>query len=253
MMYFRAVMRELAKLYDIDVTLPFNQLTKSFLKTVLYGSEDIIWGRQYEGVTGYLERLFRDTDSEWLKEEIARFMSEAPCPSCHGDRLKKEALMVLVGARNITELSRLSIMEARSFFGKLVLGSEERVIAAPIIKEIIRRLEFCSNVGLGYLTLDRRSSTLSGGEAERIRLATQVGSGLVGVVYVLDEPSIGLHQKDNERLLSSLHALRDLGNTLIVVEHDEDTIRKADWSWIWDLAPGSMAERSCLRVRLSSF
>jgi excinuclease ABC subunit A len=237
MMYFRAVMRELARLYDIDVHLPYNKLPKDFRKRVLFGSEDTVWGRQYEGVTGYLERLFRDTDSDWLKEEIARYMSEAPCPSCNGDRLKKEALMVLVSGKNITELSRFSIKEAKAFFDKPDLTAEQKVIAAPIIKEVIRRLDFCIDVGLEYLTLDRRSSTLSGGEAERIRLATQVGSGLVGVVYVLDEPSIGLHQKDNERLLSSLHALRDLGNTLIVVEHDEDTIRKSDW--VVDLGPGA--------------
>jgi excinuclease ABC subunit A len=237
MMYYRAVMRELARLYDIDVTMPYKQLPKDFRKRILFGSEDIVWGRQYEGVTGYLERLFRDTDSEWLKEEIARYMSEAPCPSCNGDRLKKEALMVLVSGKNITELTRLSIKEAKAFFEKPDLNAEQKIIAAPIIKEIISRLDFCIDVGLEYLTLERRSSTLSGGEAERIRLATQVGSGLVGVVYVLDEPSIGLHPKDNARLLSSLHALRDLGNTLIVVEHDEDTIRKSDW--VVDLGPGA--------------
>ncbi|NTV28868.1 MAG: excinuclease ABC subunit UvrA, partial [Candidatus Omnitrophica bacterium] len=237
MMYYRAVMRELARLYRIDVTMPFEKLPKEFKRRVLYGGEDIIWGRPFEGVCGYLERLFRETDSEWLKEEIAGFMSEAPCPACRGDRLKKETLMVLVGGKNIAEVSRFSISEARNFFATLELDNSQRTIAEPILKEVNRRLDFCVNVGLEYLTLDRRSSTLSGGEAERIRLATQVGSGLVGVIYVLDEPSIGLHQKDNERLLSSLHALRDLGNTLIVVEHDEDTIRKSDW--IVDLGPGA--------------
>ncbi len=237
MMYYRAVMRELARLYGVDAAMPFNKLPKDFKRRVLYGGEDIIWGREYEGVCGYLERIFRETDSDWLKEEISKFMSEAPCPGCSGDRLKKETLMVLVGGRNIAEVSRLSISEAKHFLNATSLDNDLRIIAAPILKEVNRRLDFCINVGLEYLTLDRRSSTLSGGEAERIRLATQVGSGLVGVIYVLDEPSIGLHQKDNERLLSSLHALRDLGNTLIVVEHDEDTIRKSDW--IVDLGPGA--------------
>jgi excinuclease ABC subunit A len=237
MMYYRAVMRELAGLYDIDVTLPFNKLPKDFKRRVLYGGEDVIWGKKFEGVTGYLERLFRETDSDWLKEEISKYMSEAPCPACGGRRLKKETLMVLVGGKNIAEVVEFSIQDAKQFFGSLGLEGDMRAIAEPILKEINRRLDFCINVGLEYLTLDRKSSTLSGGEAERIRLATQVGSGLVGVVYVLDEPSIGLHQKDNERLLSSLHALRDLGNTLIVVEHDEDTIRNADW--VIDLGPGA--------------
>lgn len=237
MMYYRAVMRELARLYGVDAAMPFNKLPKDFKRRVLYGGEDIIWGREYEGVCGYLERIFRETDSDWLKEEISKFMSEAPCPGCSGDRLKKETLMVLVGGKNIAEVSRLSISEAKHFLNATSLDNDLRIIAAPILKEVNRRLDFCINVGLEYLTLDRRSSTLSGGEAERIRLATQVGSGLVGVIYVLDEPSIGLHQKDNERLLSSLHALRDLGNTLIVVEHDEDTIRKSDW--IVDLGPGA--------------
>ncbi|NLE65744.1 MAG: excinuclease ABC subunit UvrA, partial [Elusimicrobia bacterium] len=237
MMYFRAVMRELARLYKVDPQTPYSKLTKAFRERVLYGSYDIIWGKEYEGLTGYLERLFRETDSDWLKEEISRFMSEAPCPSCRGDRLKHEVLMVLVGGKNIAEVTRLSVKEAQVFFSSLELSEEERLIATPVLKEIQRRLDFCINVGLDYLTLDRKSSTLSGGEAERIRLATQVGSGLVGVVYVLDEPSIGLHQKDNDRLLASLHALRDLGNTLIVVEHDEETIRRADW--VVDLGPGA--------------
>ena len=237
MMYYRAVLRELAQLYDIDAAMPFDKLPRDFRKRVLFGSDDIIWGKKFEGVTGYLQRLFRETDSDWLKEEIAKFMSEAPCPACGGLRLRPEALMVLVGGKNIAETVRLSIQDAREFFLGLQLEGGERAIAAPILKEVIRRLDFCINVGLDYLTLDRKSSTLSGGEAERIRLATQVGSGLVGVVYVLDEPSIGLHQKDNARLLASLRALRDLGNTLIVVEHDEDTIRSADW--LVDLGPGA--------------
>ncbi len=237
MMYFRAAMRELGRLYKIDPSTPFRKLPKDFKERVINGSDDEIWGKRFEGVTGYLERIFRQTDSDWLKEEITDFMSEAPCPSCGGKRLKKETLMVLVGERTIADMTAFSIKEAKEFFSRLHLPSDKGMIAAPILKEVNRRLDFCIDVGLEYLTLDRRSSTLSGGEAERIRLATQVGSGLVGVVYVLDEPSIGLHQRDNERLLSSLHALRDLGNTLIVVEHDEDTIRKADW--VVDLGPGA--------------
>ncbi|MEI8012562.1 MAG: excinuclease ABC subunit UvrA, partial [Candidatus Omnitrophota bacterium] len=237
MMYYRAVLREMAKLYDIDPLIPYNKLPKEFKQRVLFGGEDIIWGKKFEGVSGYLQRLFRETQSDWLKEEISKFMSEAPCPVCDGQRLRKEALMVLIDGRNIAEIVRMSIQEARGFFLGLQLEGGQKMIAAPILKEIIRRLDFCINVGLDYLTLDRKSSTLSGGEAERIRLATQVGSGLVGVVYVMDEPSIGLHQKDNERLLSSLRDLRDLGNTLVVVEHDEDTIRSADW--LVDLGPGA--------------
>ncbi|MBF0593723.1 MAG: excinuclease ABC subunit UvrA [Candidatus Omnitrophica bacterium] len=237
MMYFRAAMRELGRLYDIDPQVPFSTLPKDFRTRVIEGSEDVIWGKAFEGVKGYLERIFRQTDSDWLKEEITDFMSEAPCPSCKGERLKKGALMVLVGGKNIAQIVALSIKDAKEYFKQLSFEPDKLAIAGPVIKEVNRRLDFCIDVGLEYLTLARRSATLSGGEAERIRLATQVGSGLVGVVYVLDEPSIGLHQRDNERLLASLHALRDLGNTLIVVEHDEDTIRKADW--VVDLGPGA--------------
>jgi excinuclease ABC subunit A len=237
MMYFRAAMREMGRLYGVEPSLPFKKLSKDFKDRIIYGSEDIVWGKKFEGVTGYLERIFRQTESDWLKEEISEFMSEAPCPACSGLRLRKESLMVLVGGKNIAEVSALSIKQAKDYLKGLVFEPDRLLIAAPILKEVNRRLDFCIDVGLEYLTLDRRSSTLSGGEAERIRLATQVGSGLVGVVYVLDEPSIGLHQRDNERLLSSLHSLRDLGNTLIVVEHDEDTIRKADW--VVDLGPGA--------------
>ncbi len=237
MMYYRAVLREIANAYDVDPRLPFSQLDKKFKNIIFYGSEDEVWGRQFEGVVGYLERLFKETDSDWLKEEISSFMSVSSCPACEGKRLKKESLSVKVGNSNITDVTCLSIKEAKVFFDGLKLSKDRQIISAEILKEINRRLDFCINVGLEYLSLDRRSSTLSGGEAERIRLATQVGSGLVGVIYVLDEPSIGLHQKDNDRLLATLHALRDLGNTLIVVEHDEDTIRRADY--VIDLGPGA--------------
>jgi excinuclease ABC subunit A len=237
MMYYRAVLREIAHMYRVDPRLPFNALDKKFKRIVFYGSDDEIWGRTFEGVVKYLERLFRETDSEWLKEEIASFMSESPCPECHGLRLKKGSLAVKVADKNIAQLTALSITEAKEFFSHLELSKDKKTISEEILKEINRRLDFCINVGLEYLSLDRRSATLSGGEAERIRLATQVGSGLVGVIYVLDEPSIGLHQKDNDRLLATLHALRDLGNTLIVVEHDEETIRRADY--VIDLGPGA--------------
>ncbi len=237
MMYYRAVLKEIANIHDIDVKLPYKELGKKERQMILNGSQDVVWGRQFEGVVKYLERLFRETDSDWLKEEINGFMSESSCPSCQGLRLKKESLAVRIGDKNIAQVSLFSIKEAKQFFARLNLTKEQKTISEEIFKEILRRLDFCINVGLEYLTLDRRSSTLSGGEAERIRLATQVGSGLVGVIYVLDEPSIGLHQKDNERLLSTLHALRDMGNTLIVVEHDEETIRKADY--VIDLGPGA--------------
>ncbi|MBI4309054.1 MAG: excinuclease ABC subunit UvrA [Candidatus Omnitrophica bacterium] len=237
MMYYRAVLREMANIYKVDPRLPFNKLDKKFKRLVLHGSGDEIWGRTFEGVVKYLERLFNETDSDWLKEEIAGYMSESSCPGCGGKRLKKESLAVTVADRNIADVTCLAIKDAKKFFNQLSLAKAQKTISEEILKEINRRLDFCVNVGLDYLTLDRRSATLSGGEAERIRLATQVGSGLVGVIYVLDEPSIGLHQKDNDRLLSTLHALRDLGNTLIVVEHDEDTIRRADY--VIDLGPGA--------------
>lgn len=237
LMYYRAVMRELADLLDIDAYRPFNTLSKKLTQTILYGCGDMIWGKPYEGAIPYLERMFQETDSDWLKDEISRYMSISPCPSCKGSRLKKESLSVKIANYNIAQVTSFSIKEAKQFFANLKLSKDKKTISEPILKEIIRRLDFCINVGLEYLTLDRRSSTLSGGEAERIRLATQVGSGLVGVIYILDEPSIGLHQKDNERLLTTLHALRDLGNTLIVVEHDEETIRRADY--VIDIGPGA--------------
>ncbi len=238
LMYYRAVLRELAVLYDIDPQMPFNELSKDMKKIIFYGSaKDIIWKKPFEGVLKYLERMFEQSDSLWLKDEISQYMSVLPCPTCQGTRLTKEALSVKVANLNIAQVTQFSIKEAKKFFDNLKLSKDKQTISEQILKEILRRLNFCINVGLEYLTLDRKSSTLSGGEAERIRLATQVGSGLVGVIYILDEPSIGLHQKDNERLLATLHALRDLGNTLIVVEHDEETIRKADY--IIDIGPGA--------------
>ncbi|MBP9854265.1 MAG: excinuclease ABC subunit UvrA [Candidatus Omnitrophica bacterium] len=237
LMYYRAVMRELAQLHDVDPYTNFQELKSSFIKILFYGSGDTIWGKPYEGVIPYLERMFTTTDSDWLKDEISRFMSILPCPTCHGVRLKPEALAFKINGINIAEINKFSIKEAKQYFTSMQLKKEQVQISEQIIKEINRRLDFCINVGLDYLTLDRMSSTLSGGEAERIRLATQVGSGLTGVIYILDEPSIGLHQKDNQRLLATLHSLRDIGNTLIVVEHDEETIRKSDY--IIDLGPGA--------------
>jgi len=239
LMYYRAVMRELASLHGVDAYKPMKNLGKKFLKTILYGSNDIVWGKTFEGVVNYLERMFKESDSDWLKTEISRFMSILPCPQCNGTRLKKESLAVTINDNNIYQVTSLSIKDAKTLFAGLKLKKDQKIISEQILKEIDRRLDFCINVGLDYLTLDRKSATLSGGEAERIRLATQVGSGLVGVIYILDEPSIGLHQKDNERLLSTLHALRDIGNTLLVVEHDEETIRKADY--VIDIGPGAGA------------
>jgi len=237
LMYYRAVLREIGDLYDIDPGTSFRKLPKKFRNMVFQGSDDEIWGRRFEGVLKYMERLFRETDSDWLQDEISRYMSVLPCPRCNGARLKKESLAVKIKDFSISEITARSITEAKAFFNGLKLDREKKIISQDILKEIVRRLDFCINVGLEYLTLDRKSATLSGGEAERIRLATQVGSGLVGVIYVLDEPSIGLHQRDNERLLKTLHSLRDQGNTLIVVEHDEATIRNADH--IIDLGPGA--------------
>jgi excinuclease ABC subunit A len=237
-LYYRSLMREFADQMGIDLDMPFRRLKSSDQKAILYGAPDVyVWRKPFEGVIPHLERLFRQTDSDYLKEGISRFMSALPCPDCGGMRLKKEARAVTLNNKNIYEVSQLTIKEAKTFFENLRLNAQQRLIAAQILKEIINRLNFCINVGLDYLTLDRRSSTLSGGEAQRIRLATQVGSGLVGVLYALDEPSIGLHQRDNRRLLNTLKALRDLGNTLIIVEHDETTIRAADF--IVDLGPGA--------------
>ena len=237
LMYYRAVLRAMGELYDVSPQTSFNKLPKKFINIVFCGSDDEIWGRRFEGVLRYMERLFKGTDSDWLKDEISRYMSVQPCPACDGKRLKKESLAVKISHHNIADVTSFSIKDTKKFIYGLKLAKSKEIISAPILKEISRRLDFCINVGLEYLTLDRKSATLSGGEAERIRLATQVGSGLVGVIYILDEPSIGLHQRDNERLLNTLHSLRDLGNSLIVVEHDEATIRKADY--IIDLGPGA--------------
>jgi len=238
LLYHRALIREFAEQVGIHLSTPFKKLPEGIRKKILYGSPQVeVWGRPFEGVIPNLERLFRESDSDFVKEEAARFMSVQPCPTCRGSRLKPEALSVKVNGRSIVEMIRLTVGEGLDLFNALQLPEKELRIAAQILKEIRARLQFMVNVGLDYLSMDRASSTLSGGEAQRIRLATQIGAGLVGVLYVLDEPSIGLHQRDTRRLLDTLKELRDLGNTVIVVEHDEGTIRAADF--IVDLGPGA--------------
>ena len=236
-LYYRRLMRSLAHEHGFDVETPFRDLPKNIKKLVLYGEgKERGWG-VFEGVIPNLERRFRETESEFIKTEINKYMSVLPCPVCNGARLKPESLSVTIRDKNIAEISAMSIRDLKAFVSGLHLTPTQEKIAHQVLKEISARLQFMVNVGLDYLTLDRRSYTLSGGEAQRIRLATQIGSGLVGVIYILDEPSIGLHQKDNSKLLDTLIALRDLGNTLIVDEHDEATIRKADY--ILDLGPGA--------------
>ena len=245
----RSQLKALSKVLDFSLTTPIKDLPKWKLDAILYGVDERIpmdynsrsfhgqFMTRYEGIVNNLMRRYRETTSDGVKYEIERYMVSVPCKTCGGKRLKKEALAVTVGGLNIAELSDMSVKKIDEFFGALVLDKQKTLIAERIIKEIRARLKFLVNVGLDYLTLSRSASTLSGGESQRIRLATQIGSGLTGVLYILDEPSIGLHQKDNERLLSSLKGLRDLGNTLIVVEHDEDTMRAADY--IVDIGPGA--------------
>ena len=195
------------------------------------------YSTDFEGIVNNLERRFRETSSNWMREEIAGWMSSIECPECHGARLKKEALAVTVGGININQFCEMSVGDELEFINHLKLTEREQLIAGQVLKEIRSRLGFLVNVGLDYLTLARSAATLSGGESQRIRLATQIGSSLMGVLYILDEPSIGLHQRDNDRLIATLQRLRDLGNTVIVVEHDEDTIRAADY--IVDIGPGA--------------
>ncbi len=237
LLYYRSLLRQLCDSLKIAVEKPFNKLTKAQVNIILYGAKEYIGGRKYEGVIPHLERLFQETKSDLFKEEISRFMSSQPCPECRGSRLKKESLSVKLAGLSISDIVRMPILKARDFFDGLELDGPRRLIAQAVLKEILLKLKFCIDVGLGYLALGRLSSTLSGGEAQRIRLATQVGSGLTGVLYILDEPSIGLHQRDNGKLLNTLKSLRDLGNTLVVVEHDEETIRSSDW--VVDLGPGA--------------
>ena len=239
-----------AKYYNIDLNIPVKDMPKEDLNIILYGSKDLInfeytskngnkryTKDYYEGFVTNFERRYLETNSTWIREWIESYMVETTCPKCHGSRLKNDVLNVLINKKNIYELTCMSILELIDFFDKLKLNNEEKKISELIIKEIKSRLNFLNNVGLSYLTLNRSAGTLSGGESQRIRLATQIGSRLSGVLYVLDEPSIGLHQKDNERLINSLKEMRDLGNTLIVVEHDEDIMLAADY--LIDVGPGA--------------
>ena len=241
-------MQTACEYYNIDMNKPVKELTKKQLDIVLYGTNDILTFNYvskagntrtskgiYEGIITNLERRYMETKSTWIREWIENYMTELVCPKCHGARLNSNVLSVLVGNKNIFELTQMSIKDIMIFFDKLKLTKQQQEISQLIIKEIKSRLEFLINVGLEYLTLSREAGTLSGGEAQRIRLATQIGSRLTGVLYVLDEPSIGLHQRDNQRLINSLKEMRDLGNTLIVVEHDTDTMREADY--LVDIGP----------------
>ena len=247
----RAYLTALSKEYGFSLDTPVEQLTKEQLDAVLYGTKGrkltIAYendsGRRgtftspFEGIIPNLERRFRETNSSLMKDELGAYMSESPCPDCQGRRLKRETLAVTVGGRSIAEVSDMPVVKSRAFFSALTLNEKQAFIARQILREIDARLGFLQDVGLGYLTLSRGAATLSGGEAQRIRLATQIGSALTGVLYILDEPSIGLHQRDNEKLLGTLKKLRDLGNTLIVVEHDAETMLSADY--LVDVGPGA--------------
>ena len=249
--WYHQTLEALAKAYRFDIRLPFKELSKAAKDVVLNGSRgelvDFWWEddggkrhnykKAFEGVLNNLERRHRESESEQVREELEKYLDVMPCPTCQGARLKKESLFVRVGGQNIQQVTSLSIKDSLTFFNTLSLSEKEEDIARRILKEIRERLNFLVNVGLDYLSLDRSSGTLSGGEGQRIRLATQIGSSLVGVLYILDEPSIGLHQRDNSRLLHTLRHLRDIGNTVLVVEHDEETIMEADW--VIDMGPGA--------------
>jgi excinuclease ABC subunit A len=232
--YFKQTLQILSRRRRFSLDTPWRELPKPTRELVLHGTGE---EGGFEGMVGVLQRRYKETASEETRLEIERFMSERPCPACRGGRLRPESLAVRVGDRSIQEVGAFTIKEASAFFETLVLGEREQTIARRVMKEIRERLGFLRDVGLEYLTLDRAAGTLSGGEGQRIRLATQIGSSLVGVLYILDEPSIGLHQRDNRRLLDTLLRLRDLGNTVLVVEHDEETIRAADH--VIDLGPGA--------------
>src|SRR5205809_3357582 len=231
--YFRQTLNVLAKRHRFALDTPWEKLKKPVRDVILHGEKD----GGFEGVIKTLERRYRETTSEEARAEIQQFMAERPCPNCGGARLRRESLGFKIGGRSIADVVRLTIKGAGVFFDGLTLSERETAIARRVLKEIRERLGFLTNVGLDYLTLDRPAGTLAGGEGQRIRLATQIGSSLVGVLYILDEPSIGLHQRDNRRLLDTLRRLRDLGNTVLVVEHDEETIRSADY--VVDLGPGA--------------
>lgn len=243
--YFRQL-RSVARHYGFSLDTPFEKLPPRYQEIILYGSDgevirfeerDGYYFAPFEGVIPHLERRYKESDSDYVQESLYQFIRETPCPECKGARLRKESLAVLIRGKNISQIVRMSVKECEVFFSRLRLTPREELIAGEILKEIKKRLGFMVSVGLDYLTLDRRVGTLSGGEAERIRLATQIGSGLVGVMYILDEPTIGLHQRDTGKLINTLKELRDMGNTVIVVEHDRATIEAADW--LIDLGPGA--------------
>ncbi|MCT6681276.1 excinuclease ABC subunit UvrA [Bacillus velezensis] len=249
--YYPQLLQAVCRHYGIDMETPVKDLPKHQLDKVLYGSgNERIYFKyendfgqvreneiEFEGVLRNIERRYKETSSDYIREQMEQYMSQKPCPTCKGYRLKKEALAVLVNGRHIGTITELSVGDALEFFKKLTLSEKDMQIADLILREIVERLSFLDKVGLDYLTLSRAAGTLSGGEAQRIRLATQIGSRLSGVLYILDEPSIGLHQRDNDRLISALKNMRDLGNTLIVVEHDEDTMMAADY--LIDIGPGA--------------
>ncbi|HEY8347206.1 MAG TPA: excinuclease ABC subunit UvrA [Symbiobacteriaceae bacterium] len=252
--YFSSMVDAVCEAVGIRKDIPLDQQDPRFSEILLWGYPDQkvtfryhspfggekVRTAYYEGAVPILERYYRETTSDSQREWLEQFMTASPCPACHGDRLKPEALAVKVGGLSIAELTRMDVLHVKEFLQNLDLTPRERAIGQQILKEVNNRLDFLINVGLDYLTLNRAAGTLSGGEAQRIRLATQIGSQLVGVLYILDEPSIGLHQRDNERLINTLKQLRDLGNTVIVVEHDEDMILNADW--IVDIGPGAGAQ-----------
>ncbi len=258
--YYKTLQTALVKHFGVDEFLPYSDLSDEFKKALIHGTGDVPvrmsfgasgksekTAKPFEGLIPQMQRLYEETESEFTRNRIRTFMTRVPCHTCHGARLKPEILAVTISTKaetsgpksekNIHEISELTIAAAAQFVAGIVLSDQERKIVSEVVREIESRLQFLLEVGLGYLTLNRESGTLSGGEAQRIRLATQIGSGLAGVLYVLDEPSIGLHQRDNARLLTTLCRLRDLGNSVIVVEHDEETIRAADY--ILDLGPGA--------------
>lgn len=249
--YYSKMVQSLAKHFGVSIEKPFKDLPEEFVQELLYGNENVIvqfeyeskyggkriYNAYFEGVVVNLARRYRETNSDSAREKIEEFMSEIPCPKCKGSRLKKEVLSVLVDGKNIMDVTDFSVSELIEYIENVNLSEKQRFIAQEILKEIKGRATFLKDVGLDYLNLSRKAGTLSGGEAQRIRLATQIGSALVGVLYVLDEPSIGLHQRDNDRLIGTLRHLTDIGNTLIVVEHDEDTMRACDY--IVDIGPGA--------------
>lgn len=251
--YYPQLLEQFCEAAGINMDTPFNKLSQKQQQQVLYGNGDQTFHFHYEndfggvrdvdvpfeGVINNIKRRYKETNSDFTREQMRKYMTELPCPACHGYRLNQRALAVKINGQNIGEVSELPISKAITFFEGVQFSEQQEKIARPILKEILDRLTFMKNVGVEYLTLSRSARTLSGGEAQRIRLATQIGSNLSGVMYVLDEPSIGLHQRDNDRLISSLKAMRDLGNTLIVVEHDEETMRAADY--IVDIGPGAGA------------